>query len=98
MTADYPASTARGASIDRLKAYRCEGRVPIELTWADLAFADIRSADFANPAEVSEARVGLYEVEGIRNFGALRNDGANWPDGAVVVPVRDARPGECEKR
>lgn len=127
------------ASIDRAAAYRCEGRVQIELTWADLAnfgprstvsekahlygrdgqrvaiadgypggkvpfnmlpraFAEIRTAEIANPAAVSEARVGLYEVEGIRNFGAMRNDGAIWPDGAVVVLVRDARPGECERR
>ena len=129
------------ASLDRVEAYRCEGRVQIELTWVDLsnfgarsavsemthlygwdgrrmaiadgyptagrqipfnllpqAFSEVRQAAIADPAQVRDARLGLYEVDGTRGFGASHPDGAPWPEGAVVVLVRDARPGECERQ
>lgn len=126
-------------SVERLVAYRCEGRIQVEVTWAELtnfsrlsavsemthlygpdgrrvsvadgypdggrlpfnmlpqSFAEVRRAPTPNPADVSEVRIGLYVVEGVRSFSASRSDGGAWPDGAVVVGVREARPGECDR-
>jgi hypothetical protein len=47
--------------------------------------------------QVRDARLGLCGLTA-RAAGASHPDGAPWPDGAVVVLVRDARPGECERR
>lgn len=101
---------ARGAVSEMTHLYGWDGRrlavadgfpdagwkIPFNLL--PQAFSEVRQAAIADPAQVRDARLGLYEVDGTRGFGASHPDGAPWPEGAVVVLVRDARPGECERQ
>jgi Gpi18-like mannosyltransferase len=70
---------------------QADGPMPMDILMARPVL-DRRDLITPNPSNISQVQVGLYQLDNMQRYQALKIDDTAWIEDAVVIPVKD---GTC---